>query len=248
MNIYCIGDIHGKFSKLIEVLHSLPESAYIICVGDIGLGFTDSDHPDCLSEIDQLAYSRNQHLILIRGNHDDPDIWKYHRDEWNSQLSSIEISKDIDRVYIKGMNIFLVGGAISIDRSQDHRVEDFTWWRGEGVSKNAPEEVETLQALYGPADLLVTHAAPTSALPMFSAVNPDIAYYANCDESLIRDIKRERDLLTRVAKASGAKHVAYGHYHKTYNSTINGVEYRCCAELEAWQFMNRHSLPPLPQL
>ncbi len=247
MGIYCIGDIHGKFPRLVEVLKTLPEYAFVICVGDIGLGFADSLGPDCLAEVDFAATQRNQKLILIRGNHDNPEIWTYYRDEWNTQLQSIEISKDVDRVQVQDMNILLVGGAVSIDRSQEHRVEGFTWWKGEGISSDALEQIEKLVILYGQADLLVTHAGACGALPMFSAANPDIAYYAGFDSTLVSDISEERDLLTQIVQASGANSVTYGHYHESLSSRINGVGYRCCAELEPWQFMKRHSLPPLPQ-
>ncbi len=247
MNIFCLGDIHGKFTRLIEVMRSLPEGATIFGVGDIGLGFSDSLDAECLREVDFIAASRQQTLYFIRGNHDDPAIWHIGRHIWNEELVSVRILEDIGQVTLEGMNIMYVGGAISIDRSQSHRVDGKTWWKGEGVTQHAPEQITNLVKQYGQADLLITHAGPTHAMPVYSLSDPDIAYYAQYDAALTADIAEERELLSQVVRMSGAKHVAYGHYHQTFHSVVNGVTYRCCAELEAWQYMKRHGLPPLHQ-
>lgn len=247
MNIFCLGDIHGKFTQLIEVLRSLPEGATIFGIGDIGLGFSDSLDAECLREVDCMATSRQQTLFFIRGNHDDPAIWHSERESWNKGLVSVRILEDIGQITLEGMNIMYVGGALSIDRSQSHRVDGKTWWSGEGVTRNAAEQVADLVVQHGHADLLITHAGPTHAMPVYSTCDPDISYYAQYDVTLTEDIAKERERLSQVVSVSGAKHVVYGHYHQTFHTVVNGITYRCCAELEAWQYMNRHTLPPLHQ-
>ncbi|MGJ8671598.1 metallophosphoesterase [Rubritalea sp.] len=246
MALYTLGDIHGKFSKLATKLTELPTGAHIICVGDIGLGFPDSRSAECLFDVDQVATERNQKIWLVRGNHDNPDIWQSLREEWNSKLTSIRIARDVDRLKVGNIHAILVGGAISLDRSHPERVHGHNWWENEGVQKNALKQVELMVESYGRADLLVTHAGPIEAKPGPERDTESFDHYQKTDATLKTDVLAERQLLSDILLASQARTIAFGHYHVPLESNVGPIRYRCCAELEAWEYIKRSVLPPLP--
>ncbi|GAA5493863.1 Calcineurin-like phosphoesterase [Rubritalea squalenifaciens DSM 18772] len=248
MAIFCIGDIHGKFPELANRLRELPDGANVICVGDIGLGFADSLTPHCLDEPDQVATIKNQTVWLMRGNHDDPAIWKFKRYAWNDHLKSIRIPPDIHRMMIGNIHVIMVGGATSLDRGHPARIDGENWWSDEAVSRSAPKLVENMVESYGPADLLCTHCGPIEAQPGMDRDEESFAYYSNIDPDLRKDVKAERTLISQIVAASRTKHVAFGHYHVAIETVVNNVKYRCCAELEPWEHVKRSVLPPLPSL
>ncbi len=248
MAFYCIGDIHGKFPKLIQVLNELPIGAQIVCVGDIGLGFRDSRSPECLAAVDAVASLRGQKVWLMRGNHDAPEIWLQHRSEWNAALKSIRIPADIHRMKVDNIHIMMVGGGTSLDRSHSDRVEGQTWWENEGVSTDAPKQVDLMVETYGRADILITHAGPIEAQPPLDRDKETFDHYSQVDPTLAEHVKAERELLSQVVVASQARTIVFGHYHVSLESHYGPIRYRCCAELEAWHHVKRSVLPPLPCL
>lgn len=90
----------------------------------------------------------NNEMIIIRGNHDCP---KRFIGKWIEE--KILFAEDYHILEFNDKKIQLVGGAISIDRSE--RVVNRSWWVNEEV-KFIPERIEKV-------DILITHATPTSA-------------------------------------------------------------------------------------
>lgn len=248
MALYCIGDIHGKYPELTKVLSGLPLGAQIVCVGDIGLGFSDSRTPECLAKVDSMAAERNQTVWMMRGNHDDPEIWSTYRDDWNRELQNVRIPADIHRMKVDNVHVIMVGGGTSLDRSHRDRVEGHSWWVKEGVDSSAPQKVELMVEAYGRADILITHAGPIEAQPPLDRDKVTFDYYSQHDPNLGDDVRSERELLSRVVEASQARTVAFGHYHIDLESHNGPIRYRCCAELASWHYVKRSILPPLPSL
>lgn len=248
MALFSLGDIHGKFPQLVDVLRSLPVGATIVAVGDIGIGFPDSNTPSCLDAVDAVAIERNQKLWLMRGNHDDPAIWKTHRREWNSHLKNVRIPEDVHRMKVGNVHAIMVGGATSLDRSHPDRIEGRSWWSNEGVDAEALQKVKHMVEFYGKADILLTHAGAYEAKPGPERDQITFDHYTQVDPTLEADAIGERKFLSEIVKASQAKTVAFGHYHVPLESHDGPIRYRCCAELEAWEYIKRVSLPPLPGL
>lgn len=248
MAFYCIGDIHGKFLELAQLLSGLPIGAQMVCVGDIGLGFSDSLEPSCLSEVDKVATERSQIVWMMRGNHDDPDIWLRRRAKWNAALQSIRIPADIHRLKVGNIHVMMVGGGTSVDRTHPDRVQGDTWWKNEGVSTAAPKQIELMVEAYGRADILITHAGAIEASPSLERDKETFDHYSQTDPTLIAEVTAERELLSKIVEASQANTTAFGHYHVSLESNNGPIRYRCCAELEAWEYSKRRVLPPLPSL
>lgn len=248
MALYCIGDVHGKFDRLNEVIAALPDGAQIVCVGDIGLGFTDANDPTCLATVDATATSKGQQVWLMRGNHDDPAIWLEHRSEWNKELQSIRIPADIHRMKVDNIHIMMVGGAISLDRSHPGRIDGLNWWKGEGLNLDSVNQVAHLVESYGRADILLTHCGSIDADPSPERDSETFDHYGKVDTTLKQDAIRERETVAKLIEISQARTAAFGHYHVAIESHDGPIRYRCCAELEAWEYVKRTVLPPLPQL
>ncbi|WP_018970682.1 metallophosphoesterase [Rubritalea marina] len=248
MALYCIGDIHGKFDRLNQVIADIPDHTTIVCVGDIGLGFTDANDPSCLAEVDATATSKSQTIWLLRGNHDDPAIWHNHRHEWNSALHSIRIPNDIHRMKVDNIHVIMVGGAISLDRSHPGRVDGLNWWNGEGMNLNSVKHVEQFVESYGRADILITHCGSINAEPGPERDAETFEHYGKVDQTLKADAVRERETVAQLVEASQTRTAVFGHYHVPIESHQGPIRYRCCAELEAWEYVKRSVLPPLPQL
>jgi predicted phosphodiesterase len=230
-----IGDIHGEFHRLGPILAGLAADETVICVGDIGLGFSQSRGPDCLQTIDALATGRRLKVLMLRGNHDDPAIWGERRDGWNERFEAIEILPDIALREIEGRKLLFVGGAISVDRTHSQRIPGISWWEDEGVVPDAESRVAEI--LRGEEiDVFVCHSAPIGAPPPTSNDTPILRAFSTWDKALMSDLRKERALLSQLHRLSGAPLVIYGHFHQSYDETIDGVRYRGLAELEAWRW------------
>ncbi len=246
MALYCIGDVHGKFDRLNEVISALPHGANIVCVGDIGLGFTDASSPSCLAAVDATATSMSQNIWLMRGNHDDPAIWLEHRSDWNKELQSIRIPPDIHRMKVDNIHIMMVGGAISLDRSHPGRVDGLNWWNGERLNHDSVKQVAQFVDAYGRADIFLSHCGSIHAEPKPERDLETFDHYGKVDTELKKDALGEREMVATLVEASQARTAAFGHYHVAIESHDGPIRYRCCAELEAWQYVKRTALPPLP--
>lgn len=128
-----IGDVHGKFDQYRQIVeaHSDSES---IQVGDFGIGFGV-----------EAPVSPASHKF-IRGNHDDPDAARAHKNylgEWGMTASGV----------------FYIGGAKSIDR--DGRLPGSTWWCGEELGWEELRTAIDAFARWKPR-YVVSHAAPVS--------------------------------------------------------------------------------------
>lgn len=247
MAIFCIGDIHGKFGYLAEKIRQIPPSSHILCVGDIGLGFEDSLTPECMQVANDAAAEMDTYLWMIRGNHDNPYIFREQQPVWNEAMSNIKLMADVDSIELEGNHIIFVGGAISVDRSHEGRIDGRSWWKEERVHESCPSRVYHIVEEFGPADLLITHAGPITALPVIDEFEPNIYHYSQEDPDLLADINLERLRLSDCVQYSRAPMVVYGHYHVPLENNNTGVDYRCVAELETWEFKN-NKLQHLPEV
>lgn len=247
MAIFCIGDIHGKFDILAEKIKGLPRNSHLLCVGDIGIGFEDSLEPSCLYHVNGVAAVRDISIWMIRGNHDNPYNFREDQPIWNNDLSNIKLMADVDSLELEGNHIVFVGGAISVDRSHEGRIDGLSWWADEPVHESAPSRVYHIIEQFGPADLLITHAGPITTLPVLDEFDPNIYHYSAEDPELLAEINKERLMLSDCVQFSRAPMVVYGHYHVPLEYHNSGVDYRCVEELEIWEFINAKSTH-LPQV
>ena len=236
-HLYCIGDIHYKINSLVKILKKLKRNSTVVCVGDIGLGFPRNitgcceDDGDILSEINHIGYMKDLNIILLRGNHDNPDVWDRDNKPKHDNLIFI---KDVEHLKFRDKNIMLIGGAVSVDR--ELRIIGRDYWLNECVSPTAKEQVafklfNNDDCLNCEFDYMISHTAGTSAPPA-TLGSGIVERFAQHDPSLIANLLDERELVEECFRMTKAKRNIYGHFHHSIDEEVEGIRYTCLNELE----------------
>jgi predicted phosphodiesterase len=139
MRLFYLGDIHGTFNLVNQYVKKFDiRDAYIIQVGDFGVGFSSEIKERRLLEMTNDALvKRNIIMYAFRGNHD----FKPYFDNDPFNLSNIKLIPDYTVLELCGKRILCVGGAVSVDREWrktklqkqgDHsNIGTKSWWHDE---------------------------------------------------------------------------------------------------------------------
>lgn len=201
--LVALGDTHGDWSCISEFCKNY-QNFCIIQVGDFGLGFY---HPikesHRLRKLNKVLHDSNNELIAIRGNHDSP---KYFQNKW---LEQIFLSDDYTIIEHGGKKIQLIGGGISIDRSD--RIIGRSWWLKEEVSFQL-ERIEKV-------DWLITHVAPTQFPLEKAQTNSTVMHYHNIESrhggDLLGELLTEKNTMQKISDLSECNQHIFGHYHQS---------------------------------
>ncbi len=186
-----LGDIHGDFQYLIELLGMFDfQNESIISVGDFGLGF-DTLSSECmhLAMLNNSLRRRNIKLYVIRGNHDNPSYWRDSNDSKDPGFSNIILVRDYTVMIIEDKNVLFIGGGISIDRSV--RTEGRNYWKDEVIIRN-DEFIKSLPE--NSIDVMITHT-PIAKMFWHICGTDLVNQYALRDRSLWADIDKEQSIL-----------------------------------------------------
>ena len=129
-----LGDIHGNCAWLRYVIEN-NQSAYrnqtIIQVGDFGVGFTTEYNDNkTLEDLDKFLSKFNIIMYVLKGNHDNPLYFK-----GNHIFNNLKLMPDYSVIEVEGSKILLVGGALSIDRSD--RLKYMQIAASQGISRES---------------------------------------------------------------------------------------------------------------
>jgi hypothetical protein len=228
---YLLGDIHGYWSIISNHLVQNDEKNIgYIQVGDFGIGFYENE-PEKLKKLDEILDIYDSDIYIIRGNHDNP-AWFINGgndkiSDIKSNLKRIIFVPDYTTININTENILFVGGAVSIDRVP--RMMDLTesWWSNE-VFKLDEEKLEGLSNI----DRIITHTCPDFCEPI--KFNQLVYNYASQDSNLLKDLREERELVTKMSnilmlngKNPKLKGWYYGHFHNNYRFLHQNMEFVC---------------------
>jgi hypothetical protein len=219
--IVFLGDHHGVWWELLwELENKKIRDCYVVSVGDCGIGFVDKKTE--LSRVQTLNEdfkSRNINFLGIRGNHDDPS---YFTGAERIQLSNFELIEDYSVYEHNSKLIQFIGGAISIDRKG--RQEGKSYWKGEGLNfdKDKLQKVDTL----------VTHTAPSWCFPQ--QFNEMVYGWAKEDDSLLRELTKERSVMDDIFEVCKPTLHLYGHFHSSWTEEINGCKHKLLNINETW--------------
>lgn len=250
-DIYVIADIHGNFGVLMVNIkkYDLKNCIILIC-GDVGLGFYSREYyNETFETINNECIFRNIHLLMIRGNHDDPLYFN----EKLIKFSNVETLNDYTILQVDNKNILCVGGAISIDRS----VRKYTYENRLNYTliqllyDNPNAKLDDAKKLVYPSyweyeppiydegllnfindlgfniDYVVTHTSPSFA---FKNTKDGIEFWLKKDKELSKDLDKERKSLSLIydfliKNNNVIKKWVYGHFHDSNNEKINGTEF-----------------------
>ena len=224
--VYILGDVHGKWEELFNRIKNYEiKDCYLICVGDLGVGFKDSHSKEirCLEIANEFFAKRDIQFLSIRGNHDAPSFFN----KEIQTFSNLRLIPDYHIEFINDKKFLFVGGAISIDRKI--RKPNISYWEDETFVLKSNFIVE--------CDVLITHSAPIWIGP----VDKDgILGWCDRDEYLWRDCMKERDDLTALYKLARPKKAFCGHFHQHFMVDFDGCRARILAELEIVEHKNEY--------
>jgi UDP-2,3-diacylglucosamine pyrophosphatase LpxH len=243
--VIVLGDVHRRWKEAAETIERAGlHGRTIVQVGDFGLGFGDRDRErQQLDDLGAALSQRDNRLLVVRGNHDDPAFFRHRRELAGGAICVVP---DYSVETVEGRKVLLVGGATSVDRKL-RRAGD-TYWPDESVVL----DLARLEALdIDGLAAVVTHTAPGIAPPSVDAQGRFYAgplpepparfrealrrLYAH-DETLAGDILAERRALNALYQAIRARttvpHWIYGHFHHHVTQVHDGTRFIMLHELQ----------------
>lgn len=217
--IYIIGDIHGRFGDLKDIIIKNDiHDCIIICVGDYGIGFNFSYQRELETQkiLNEFFKLRNIKFYTIRGNHDDPSYFKCNV---RLQYTNLELLEDYTELELNGEKFLFVGGAVSIDRR--FRKESIDYWIDE-IFKLDLDKVQK-------CDVLITHSAPTWIGPFDK---DGISRWCAKDVTLWDECLKERKEHDQLVNKCNPNRLYCGHFHQTHAVDMNDCYGRILSELE----------------
>lgn len=214
--------------------HSFKDSI-IIVLGDCGIGFESPNFYKLLFEKqNKILAEYNTHVLLIRGNHDNPIYF-------NNELinySNIKTLPDYSVLLTKFGDMLCVGGGVSVDRmwrkQQEARINKYK----KPNSKHRKElywkdEMPFFDEMYlnGLKDkdinitTVLSHTAPSVAEPK---TKDGIVNWLMYDKELSKDIDIERqtmdDILNTLQNNGHDLSIwCYGHFHDDFFNKVDNV-------------------------
>lgn len=167
--IYCFGDTHGGFDIEKIFTQSYAKDDYVVICGDFGMIWSD-EKDEHEKSIEALYNELPCEVLFVDGNHENfnrldklPQVPKF--GDFVGAYSEKIFHLKRGRIYtIDGINFFVMGGALSIDKAR--RVEGLSWWDGERISKEQVAfALKNIAEFKGEIDFVLTHTIPANALP-----------------------------------------------------------------------------------
>lgn len=227
LNLAFIGDIHGDFQKLQQMIKPYINTVFIVA-GDCGFGFynTKEEHITKMLKrnCNEFLEKRNLTILFIRGNHDFAPMF-------NKNLFSdrFKLIPDFTTVSIHGINILCIGGAVSVDRK--FRTTDKDWW--------IDEETDYKRFVY-PYEKFDIICAHTANREWIQHLLPPIPTWLKIsfkeDKKLDRDCRIENTHCTLLLEEYNPKYWIHGHYHVSGRTTYKNTEIISLNCNELWEF------------
>ena len=217
--IVFVGDIHGEFGRLRYDIRRQYKNAYVIQVGDFGMGFHKPGYYETeFKQLNETLETHNCHLYAIRGNHDDPEYFKETHNPFD--YKNITLLADYSELELLNKKILLVGGAVSVDRM--YRIPGRSYWDKEPFVLKPKEELEKFLGKY---DFVVTHTRPGVCGAFKGFAN--IQHWCNQDADLKNDLIDESNCVNELYFKTKPKRWDYGHFHESLGIDYEDTHFRC---------------------
>jgi DNA repair exonuclease SbcCD nuclease subunit len=209
-----MGDLHGNFDYLryiIKISQDKYRNTVIIQTGDFGVGFIKYQRQaNVLGEFNKFLKLYNIVMYCIAGNHDDRSYF-----DGKFVLSNLKLMPDYSVLEIEGSRILLIGGAISVDRT-DRKLNESYWINEKFVLDK--EKIGKLENI----DIVATHTAPDFCRPFNTLGFGELVnHYSKQDEFLKHELTLERQSLTEMwnllKEKNKVEYYFYSHFHSSYS-------------------------------
>lgn len=218
--LYFLGDTHSVY-EVIKRLQAIrarklitkEEGATIIHIGDFHhwhYSWSDKRHKESFKILEDLLDELNITILVIRGNHDNPSWFSYKNTVYTGRLKFLP-SNSFVQLY--GLNIFLQGGGISINRTD--LIQGVDYWENEG-----PEELAYIDPSFPiNIDIHVAHIANRALkrhlneTVLNSSFKSHLAHYFIKDYELSKDDNKSVEVIQRAWSRLNPKYFICGHYH-----------------------------------
>lgn len=160
-SITILGDVHGKYRRMHEIIRDKNKHEYIVQIGDLGFSY------DTLDNVDPNKFK------IVGGNHDNMEKI-IHIPHYLGNYGYIELN---------GINFFWYRGAYSIDRQ--YRTIGIDYWSNE---ENDIETFMKARELYREVkpDIVLTHDAPESIV--YQMLSPNQRIYQNITNWALQEL------------------------------------------------------------
>lgn len=246
--VWCCGDPHGHLKDLTDkLLADKATNTLVIVLGDIGIGF-GINYADELKDLFRKCTTAleilNSKLVLLRGNHDNPELFT---GTSTYQTDSILLIPDYSILRTSKGDILCIGGARSIDKC--YRIESMTWWPEEMIPMVPENLYDDLDKENIKVSIVCTHTGPTFAEPVDKSVNDQgqmIELISMTDKTLKQENYDEREKLKGIAlNLKFHKHPfkfwLYGHFHAHFMSEFDKTSY-ICLDMVRFNLDNKHEI------
>ena len=151
-SITLVGDIHGKYKRMHEIIREKNKHEYIVALGDVGFDFSTLDNVD------------PDKFKIVGGNHDNYD----------KIINIPHYLGDYGYTTLNRISFYFYRGAYSIDRQ--YRTIGIDWWEDE---QNNIETFMKARELYREIkpDIFLAHDCPDFMVPEY--IGPYAKRYEN---------------------------------------------------------------------
>lgn len=219
------GDTHSSEATYAFLRDDVSSGSDYVHLGDVGLGFGDmsysvSNANSYLQRYSKLCVEKDIISYLIRGNHDNPDVWKL-----DNHPNVILIQDGDIATFPNGKRVLFLGGGISVDRCV--RRIDFSYWVNEYTTP-----LKTVEN----ADIVFSHDAPEQFNHSTDTLWVHFDWAIKKDPELLEDCYKQRKLVGDLVAMSGATVIYNGHFHNSLREEKDGVFCRCLNIDELFEF------------
>lgn len=209
--VYLVGDLNNNYKKFkcqLEADENLKDCIFIF-LGDMTFHDATSAFAQ-FGKLDAQLHERNIKSYIIRGNHDNPELWdeNKHLDLWNYKFKSFHRIGSNARITINGNKGIIISGAISLNREE--LIPGVNYWpERDGV--DLPDDIIDYGEGLKNIDFVIGHTGPVHN-DIFKEQKTACEKYLK-DGFLVEDLEHEQKTLRSILRRYRPKRWYCGHYH-----------------------------------
>lgn len=217
-NVIVVGDTHGEFGNLHELKITESNTDYVFA-GDCGCFFKEIKMNRIFKQHNKKLKELNSRFILIRGNHDNPEIFKNPQDYFD-KFSNIIFIPNYDYCNYKNKKLLLIGGSFSIDRYY-RKINTSIFLDEEPIFPKETPKVDLIISHYVPEYMGIMNYISGKQNDVWDIL--DDVWYKKND---LDEYYRKNNIIERMESGfksiiSPNTNIISGHYHKSLEWKYN---------------------------